>query len=305
MSQNAPEDLFMHLHALGLRRPSEPTAQAMAVGLLLSSEGLEKSLALTMASRTQMVKTTKSWFLKSCNGLRAPAEWCWQLPPTPAKLQHLHPSLYAAGFAKGPPVACKLDMLQVETLRMQTPMRAPKGGAAGGCFMSLQRAPTPTPAAQDMATMLFSFLQQAMNGGKGLADKPVGLKLLEPRFARSGSQLELPSHEPPPNSPTPPFKRLGSQGALSSFETPPTKQPIAASHTSFLAKSSANENPSPSVPEPLALEDLAGTGKNKNKLFKQKKPFFVFLFSCVLLLLFLFFSFLSVLFFVLVVSVFS
>ena len=104
--------------------------------------------------------------------------------------------------------------------------------------------------------MVFGLLQHAMTGGRGVADKPAVLKFLEPRFARSGSQLELPSNETPPTSPMAPFQRLGSQPALSSFDTPPTKQPIAESRTSALANSSATANPCGALPEPFALEDL-------------------------------------------------
>lgn len=232
MSQNAPEELFMHLHALGLRRPSEPTAQAMAVGLLLTSAGLEKSMAHTMAARTHMVKTTKSWFLKSCNGLGAPAEWCWRLPPTPAKLQQIHPKLYAAAFAKGPPVACKLDMLHVETLRMQSPMRAPKGGSAGGGCMSVPTAMSSTPAVQDMTTMMWTMLQHAMAGARGFADNPLGLTICEPRFARLGSQPELPA-----------------------LQTTPTRGLNAGSSTQSIARSSPPDSPRQGLPTTPALED--------------------------------------------------
>ena len=122
--------LFSWCALLGLRKPSEPTSQALAVVSLLASDGMEKAMQYTPDCRTQMIKTTKAWFQSSLAGKGDPPEWIWTLPSSAEDLKRLHPATFAQTCAIECPIRFPLDMLQYETLKRVSPQREMKGSKA-------------------------------------------------------------------------------------------------------------------------------------------------------------------------------
>lgn len=283
MENNNPEVLFSHLQALGLRRPSEPTGQGMAVALILASEGMDKALGYPADLRTKMVKTTKAWYLRSCEGLPAPTEWVWRFPSTPEQFKQAHPNLFAQAFADHPPITCKFDPLQYETLKLQTPMRAPKTSHVLGPSAS---ASSP----QDMSGVI-AVLQQAFRGVFSPPEMRVPIQ-----FGRSGSWNQSAAQR----SLSPPVLALenqpwGTAGAQdeSNTEAPRARfqQPSPVNRTKALPEQSpepSSENRTQAWPEPspqasgphqkqvgaavAVIMEAVGTAKAKRATTVFKRP---------------------------------
>ena len=102
---------------LHLRKPSEFTYKEMAVIVSLAEGGPEKAMQKTNDERSYTLRSTKDAFRSVTAGLDTPSTWIWTLPQSPAELQQLYPTVYAAGFPEFPPVPLDIDKLLLEHLR--------------------------------------------------------------------------------------------------------------------------------------------------------------------------------------------
>ena len=71
---NAERALFEWLSSAGLRNPTEPTSQLIAIVLMLTADGTDRTLAFSPETRTTCYKQVKQKFHKYVKGLPAPPE---------------------------------------------------------------------------------------------------------------------------------------------------------------------------------------------------------------------------------------
>ena len=89
--------MFLHLADLGLHRPCEKTARAMAMAFLLATEGVDRAFAINKESRKQTVEVTKTMWKTFANARQRPDPMIWDFPGVSA-FERLHPDIFAQVF---------------------------------------------------------------------------------------------------------------------------------------------------------------------------------------------------------------
>jgi hypothetical protein len=96
-----------HAVCLGLVNVSEPTYADMSALYLLCIMDYEQAMAMPTAQKLIIVRQMKTEMKKKLKGR---AQTCAELPADPSTFKEMHPSVWAAVFCNGPPVANKLSM---------------------------------------------------------------------------------------------------------------------------------------------------------------------------------------------------
>ena len=198
---------------LHLRKPSEFTYKEMAIIVSLAEVGPEKAMQKTVDERAYTLRSTKDAFRSAAAGLDTPSTWIWTLPQSPAELQQLYPTVYAAGFPEFPPVPLDIDKLVLDHLRGSQRCRKPRVAVVPSL---------PVGDGAIMRKMIMDGLQ-ALQAGRGGGDIPIeynigGRNDAVANYRRQNAQF-FPSAFPPSGPPLFP-----PSGAPSAF--PPSGPPL-------------------------------------------------------------------------------
>ena len=198
---------------LHLRKPSEFTYKEMAIIVSLADVGPEKAMQKTVDERAYTLRSTKDAFRSAAAGLDTPSTWIWTLPQSPAELQQLYPTVYAAGFPEFPPVPLDIDKLVLDHLRGSQRCRKPRVAVVPSL---------PVGDGAIMRKMIMDGLQ-ALQAGRGGGDIPIeynigGRNDAVANYRRQNAQF-FPSAFPPSGPPLFP-----PSGAPSAF--PPSGPPL-------------------------------------------------------------------------------
>ncbi len=91
---------FMHVAAMGLRNPSEPTSRSIALCMMYQTDGYTKVTSLTNSQRLGVVRAMKSMWEKSGVGKGPdPGTWIHQMPDSIEAIQKQFPTMWKAVFA--------------------------------------------------------------------------------------------------------------------------------------------------------------------------------------------------------------
>ena len=114
---------------LGLRNPTAPTIQLLALTCLVGTEGMERTMGMSPEARLATSKSWKKWLKRMVKTVGEPTVWLTKLHLTPEALKAEHPVLYASVYDSSPPGVMKINKVAFELLRSHTRMRSEKGSA--------------------------------------------------------------------------------------------------------------------------------------------------------------------------------
>jgi len=167
--------------ALGLRRASEHTKKALALAVLIGTEGLENVQRCPKKHRQLFAKTMKPLIKRYSVEAGDPNAWIQILPETPDKLKASHPELFADVYQSGPPVAPPFPINSWRLLCQETPCRDVKGFSehlnfGGGSPVSMHRPPNHSldigMQMMHKMAMLQDQVESLRGGQRALPDQP-------------------------------------------------------------------------------------------------------------------------------------
>lgn len=200
-----PEQLCKFVADLGLRSPSEPTSQTLALTVLHQSEGMERAAAYPAASRLAFCRAFKNTFKTVAKKLSPPRAYVPQLPRDPKEFQLQFPELYEESFAAEGPAQSRITDAELQMLKATTPMRVQKGSVTSTPQVPLDIV----RFGQHMAVQFQGLAQQVAElRGDGPQLTFLGPHGRRPALARSLSACRALTAEPvsPPPLPPPPFE---------------------------------------------------------------------------------------------------
>ena len=122
------QDYIDFLMRLGLRNPSEPTSQVMALVVLHQTDGFVRACEMAPHMKLEFVKSIKTMFKVRAKLVVSPVAFAQSLPQMPEDLRKQYPVLYEAAFSAEGPVASRISELELAQLKAGSRMRVVKGG---------------------------------------------------------------------------------------------------------------------------------------------------------------------------------
>ena len=165
MKDGSVETLVEFSARLGLRHPSEPTAQVMSLMILFQSEGFDRCMGMAVEHKITLIKTVKH-ALKQKNRLSPPPlQFIPVLPKTPDDLRSKYRDVYDAVFAAVAPAKSPLSEVALQRLRLTPKMRSPKRGSVMhlGSLSSDSSLPSQVVAFGQGLMQQMTTLQQQMS----------------------------------------------------------------------------------------------------------------------------------------------
>ena len=146
---------------LGLRNPTEPTSQAIALVVLHQTEGYEKALSTTPEARLEFARSIKSMFKGRAKIATRPVSHIEELPATPKELQRKYPLIYDSAFATETPSPCPIPELEIGQLKATSRMRCLRLGTSSSIASSSSSALCPMTASLNpmQNPMQYGFMQ--------------------------------------------------------------------------------------------------------------------------------------------------
>ncbi|CAK0850228.1 unnamed protein product [Prorocentrum cordatum] len=96
------EEVFALYGKLGLRqRFSEGTMHALGLVILCVTEGVDETLRMAPAARTNSIKPIKAAYKRFAADLPSPPVWVEKLPSSPEALRAQHPEVFKAAYPDG------------------------------------------------------------------------------------------------------------------------------------------------------------------------------------------------------------
>ena len=102
MKDGTVDGLVEFALCLGLRNPSEPTSQVLALSILCQPDGLEATVRMSVKSKLGVIRSVKSLFKQKINQAPPPVSWIAVLPEDPVQFKSQHPMIYDKVFTSKP-----------------------------------------------------------------------------------------------------------------------------------------------------------------------------------------------------------
>lgn len=163
----AMERLVGNLLAMGLRNPTEPTAQKLTAVLLLSTEGQAAALSMQPMACHNVFKAVKRQLKDKSKGM--PLLYVELLPSSADQFRQQYPEMHRALFASEGPVSCPFAAEVVAQVAAAIPMRTTKRGL-NPCVGMM---PMMQPGQQMMQA---GMMQQLCHGLFGMMQQSMGLQ---------------------------------------------------------------------------------------------------------------------------------
>ena len=123
MKTGSMDELVEFAVKFGLRNPSEPTAQVMALLITFSSEGFDKSMIMPPDQKMTLIKTVKGCIKQRIKSTTSPLTWTSALPKMPDDLRSKYRDVYDIMFASEAPVKSHVTEVALQQLRAATKVR--------------------------------------------------------------------------------------------------------------------------------------------------------------------------------------
>jgi len=165
MKEGSVEALVEFSARLGLRHPSEPTAQVMSLMILFQSEGFDWCMGMAAEHKITLIRTVKNALKQKNRLMPPPLHFITILPKTPDDLRSRYRDVYDGVFAAVAPANSPLSEVASQQLRMVTKMRSPKRGSVMhlGSLSSDSALPSQVVAFGQGLMQQMTTLQQQMS----------------------------------------------------------------------------------------------------------------------------------------------
>ena len=250
MKQGTMSNVIDFVLKLGLRNPSEPTAQVISLCVLWASEGHDKACAMQAEVKLSFHQQVKQMFKTKAKFLLPPVEWMQALPRTPLELKQKNPTVYEVVYSQEGPAETPISELHFQQLKGTSRMRGLRKGFSTSC-LSIPATPQAIGSPQQQQQ------QQLM---------ALGLQFMNEMQRRQGShQDDVPMQifgKPQPTRSLPP--------ALQAAVMPTSAAASSTPRLHIVAKAFADDAVEQHVPEQqMAVDAQQGSGEVATPLKKS------------------------------------
>ena len=189
------------LFRMGLRNPSEPTIQKIALGMMVVTEGFEQALEKDVQQKLALHKTVKGLIANKVKYMPKPVVWIQQLSASPALLQRDFPTVFESLYTSEQAVPSPLSVLQIEQLKRTSRMRKERGNSSlslvsfGSQMQQMQQMPQMPQPYMQMGMAIMSELtqlkqQMSQSASSGEVPAPGGRQIFKLLTPSAPSALE-------------------------------------------------------------------------------------------------------------------
>ena len=188
LEEHSVAELLDFIVRLGLRSPTEHTLLALSCCVLAVSEGVDKSVNMSVDNRLVFHQTVKTMFKEKVKFAPSPLVWVQELPASPEQFKRSYSALWEALYASEAPCSCPVSELSLAQLKAISRCREVRKGslkptAAGSELFSVGAASQPGPqqAFMQMGMSIINSIsqlqQQLGKGSSSSADGSPGLRI--------------------------------------------------------------------------------------------------------------------------------